>query len=288
MPIKPEEALSVLGFDKLDSFEKPEDFKAAVDKKFISRDHVAEDEDLVSSITGKMFGSVEAEVKRVFKEAGVEFEPSDITKDGKKRKLFEIAQTGLTKLASKHREEVDGLKSAVSGDSAKELEKWQTKYTKLEQSFQQEKDLREKTAQEIEALKSGFDGEKKNWVIDQKRKDLFGQMKYKGGLAPEVLNMAKTGFEKAFSDKYNLDLDEQQNIILLDKSGKKVSDPKKSGQFLSPLDGMKNLAIDQKIWEDNPHNGKRVPSTQFGTPSRQDGSEPKRKVPAGRENLALR
>lgn len=288
MPIKPEEALSVLGFEKLDSFEKIEDFKAEIDKKFVARDHVAEDDEIVSSITGKIFGSAEAEIKRVFKDAGVEFEPGDIAKDGKKRKLFEIAQTGLTKLSAKHKEEVEGLKSAVSGDSAKEIEKWQGKYTKLEQSYQQEKELREKTAQEIEALKNGFDGEKKSWVIDQKRKDLFGQMKYKNGLPAEVLNMTKTGFEAEFSKKYKLDLDEQQNLVLLTVDGKKVADPKKSGQFLSPFDGLKNLAIEKKIWEDNPHNGKAVKTAHFGAQTQQNSEEPKRRIPPGRENLALR
>lgn len=284
MPIKPEDVLSVIGFEKLDSFEKPEDLKVAFDKKFIARDRVAEDEEISSQMTGRLFGTLATDIKKEFKKAGIEFDSSEV--DIKNKKAGEIVGIGIGKIVGSFQEQIDTLKAASGGDASKEIEKLTKKMEKITGELTQEKELRLKAVEEIEGLKTGFDGEKKSWKVDQMTKEIFGQVKYKNGLPKEAMDLMKTGFESSARSRYKFDLDDKGELVVLTADGKKVEDKKTSGKTLSPLEALKSLAVEKGVWEDNPNNGKQVRTEQFGASGGQD--QPKRKLHPGLEAMKAR
>jgi hypothetical protein len=249
MPIKPEEALSVLGYDSLDSFEKVEDFKTEVSKKYIARDKVHEDEDIRAAIVGKTLGSAENEVIKHFKSVGVEFEPGEV----KGKKLSEVVKIGSDKIVTNYTTQLEELK-ASGGGNTKEFEKITKQLGEYKTKFEQERDLREKAAKELEDSKLGFETEKKNLTIGQQVKELLGAVKYKTAGIPEpMIKTIKTGFESEVKRSYKFDLNDKGELIVLDSNGKQVENAKKVGEYLSPLEAIKNLAVENGVWDENPH-----------------------------------
>lgn len=254
MPIEAVDALKVLGYEDLSKFEKPEDLKTDFDKSFVSRAHVLDDDEISRQIVGRALGSISTEVKRAFREGyGVEFEPNELkNEEGKELKLNKVVEIGLEKYKTKTSQEIEALKATQSGDASKHLEKMQSQYQELEGKYAQEKELRQTAAQEVENLKNGHDQEKKQWKIDQLSTGIFSGIKFKQ-MPEEALALAQKGFQDQFHAKFKLDLNDSDELIVLGNDGKQVENTTKVGTFLTPQEAAKNLAVDLKVWEDNPH-----------------------------------
>lgn len=275
MPIKPEDAVKTFGFssEDLEKFDKPEDFKAAIDKRFIARDMIADDESIMSEMRGRINGPYQTKLIQVLRESGVEFEEGDI----KDKKIPEIAQLGISKINKKYQSELESLKSASSGKEGLEqaMKKWELEKDKIIKERDEFKSLHEKSVGEVENLMSKFGEEKKNWRVDQKWKELLSGVKYKTeGLDEHRTNLLKSGFEGLVRSTYKLDLDEQGNPVILNQAdGKKVESSDTAGKLLAPEEAIKNLAVKQGVWSDNAHGGKKVVTMKpaFGTQSASNG-----------------
>lgn len=265
MPIKPEEALSVFGFEKLDTFEKVEDLKAEFDKKFIARDRVAEDDEISSQMTGRLFGTLATDIKKEFKKAGIEFDSAEV--DIKNKKAGQIVEIGIGKIVNSYQEQINALKAAGNGESTKEIEKLQAKIEKMKTDLKQENELRQKALEENEQLKTGFEGKLKSMKIDQYADDLFSKVKYKNGLSEKQAEVMKTGFKAAFFNEHKFDLDEAGKLLVLNKEGKRIESKTKAGQTLEPFDAVKQFAVQQDVWEDNPRGNQPVKTTSTGSPN---------------------
>ena len=61
-------------------------------------------------------------------------------------------------------------------------------------------------------------------------------------------------------DKYTIifDFDDTGKFIAKTKEGAFVSNPKKAGEWLSPIEIMQQEGIAGKVWDDNPNGGDKV------------------------------
>lgn len=281
MPIKAEDVLRTIGVTDLEKYEKPEDFKSEFDGKFIAKDHIQEDEELKSSIFNKLIGPYDTSVRKAFKDAGFEFAPDEL----KDKKLPDIVRHALETKVKPIMEELTTIKETGNTDEAtkKELEKYKKKTEEYKTKFEQFEGLNNSLNQRVEELTTGFENEKKSWIVNQQLGDIFSRVKYKtAGLPESAVAFMKSGFENDIRSNYKFELNDQQKLVILTADGKRVEDPKTSGKVLDPFEVVKLKAVEKQIWEDNPNNGKT--SQTYVPPKNKDnnqsGFQPARRMTA--------
>jgi hypothetical protein len=278
MAITPEDALEVTGFKAVDleSYESAEDFKKAYEQKFIARSAITEDGDLMKELAGRINGPYESAIRKTIKESGIEIDNKDLNG----LQIPEIFKAVVDKGFVPLREQLAAFQESGSGGGdevmKKELGKWKEKAEKFNSQATEYKELHTKLTDELEQVKSGFENEKKSIKIETQVSDIFGKIKFKtGGLSPEATDMIKKGFQNEVKSNFKFDLDDAGKLVILSSDGKKVTDKKESGKILEPFDAVKNFAVDNKIWEDNPHSGK---TTRVVTTQSAQSDAPQRKV----------
>lgn len=234
------EILEALGLPAdLDSTEK---IVEAHQSKFISVDTAHEDEKVISKITGKITGSLTTEAKRLF-----DFEAADI----KDKDLKTILKEGTTKLKAKIAE----LETATNNDE---------RFTSLKKEHDAKMILFDQTKSELQKTAELLENEKKSAnekIKGFKIKSVYNGAKDKLPFADGVKDVEKIGFDAIFSNKYVIDLDEQDNPIVLDKTGKKIPSKQKAGEFLGLEDVLKMELVENGL--DKKNNLPRTPVT-FG------------------------
>lgn len=200
----------------LDLPEDTADIKTAVEHhntKFLARDQAGEDPDVVSQVTGRIYGPLNNLAKKTF---GLSNE------DIKDKKFEDILKIGVDKFNT----EITALKGQNSDDKVKTVTDELNRTKVLADQYKT--DL-EKAVQEKTDLETGFDNKIKGFKITEKVKEAKGKLSF----AESIPELAKVGFDTQINQKYKFDLDKEDNLIVLTSEGKKVSNPTKTGKYLS-------------------------------------------------------
>jgi molybdopterin converting factor small subunit len=222
MPIKPEEAVELLKFleidpEKIESIDKAKESFAGI---YVARKHAASDEDIVNSIVGQRFGSLETKLKKSFKDVGVDFD------DEFKGKKFE-EQIELT--ASKLKTKFTELQELSGKGSDEKVNKLQAELEKHKQKIQDLSSLNENLSGEFEKVKLSSQSELKNYIIDNHKTKALSSVLTK---ATNMDDLKRKGFESYIAEKYELDIDEQKNpIVRMKENGKPVASKLKASAF---------------------------------------------------------
>jgi len=94
--------------------------------------------------------------------------------------------------------------------------------------------------------------------LQTKKADLFKSLAFKKDITP----LEQAGFTSVFENKYELQLDDKDEIFITDKTGNRIANPATHGAFKSPQDVLKEEAVANKVFALNPDGG-----TPKGTPS---------------------
>lgn len=245
--IKPEQILDYLGIEPKDDL-TIDGIKSAVAERFILRDDAVKDDKIVSAIWGQKAGTIETNIKKAVKAAGVEV-PSDV-------KGYEaIFAHGITELGKRAAELATDLEEArKGGGSEKELAKLKADAEKFKSERDQFKAQWETLGQEFEGFKAKAETEKTEIKLSSAKADLFKGLKFADG----TNEFTRKGFLAEMESKYKLNFDESGALAVFDKDGKQIPNPKKMGTILTPADVFTNEIEAAKLNPQNPAGGKPV------------------------------
>lgn len=221
MALESKEILKALGLP-----EDLEDITKVVSKhneSYLLKSEAHEDDDVKSKTLGAALGSIDTEAKRLFG-----FSSEDI----KGHKTVEILKKGVEKFKS----QITELQGASSDEIVKKKDK---EIETLKGQFEQYKGELEKVVQEKQELEANFTTKLKDYKVKNHLRD----SKSKLAFVDKISDVSKRGFDAVIEDKYTFDLDDKDNFVVRTKDGKKVTNPKQSGTFLSP-DEVLNMELE--------------------------------------------
>lgn len=243
MPIESKDVLEYLNLDGVD---KLEDFRSKFESTYIKKtpSAIKEDKELYGSIVGKLTGSIRTSFLRDMKKEGVEIKDEEI----KDLEIEKIIDTGVGKLKEIYSGQIEEAKKNA-GKPSEELEKaWNEKLTKKDDKIRDLQNLLDTTKKEFEHKEAEFNGKIKNTILNTRKTDLWREAKW----SSEADELKKKGFQAVFSEKYKLDLDENENLEIFNTKGERIPNPKKNGTFKTPLEVLEEEGLTAKVWAANP------------------------------------
>lgn len=186
------------------------DFKEAFNKKYIfTETH--------SKTLGEINGKVSHELKKAFKAIGVEVTSEEL----KEKSLTEIPALISEKVKSRFEE----LESATKLTKEQIEEKVGKDLSKYKQQLADLTTIHETTKNEYETFKSQVETDKRNFVINTKKSQVIGGLKF----SESANEFARKGWEISLSEKYAFDIDEGRHIVR-DGNGNIVPSTVKAGE----------------------------------------------------------
>lgn len=248
--LKPESIITFLGF-KPEEIKSEEDFKTNFEKEFGRKSQLMQDKDFTSKIFGQRVGSIENRFLSNVKKMGIDI-PKEELKDKPVEEIMEIA---LLKIADTNKRAMDELEKQSKGTTDEQVKQWKDKYKSVEDKLKETEGLLSKTATDFEGYKKDTANKFKETTLNRYKNEALGKVKFKQN-ATEV---EKKGFMTILADKYDFDLDENEQFFVKDKkSGQRIPSSKVTGQFKTAEEILNEELIANKLAEINPNGGQRV------------------------------
>ena len=268
MPLTSEQLLESINL-KGQTFETEQDFVKAFQEKFTPIDAPISEEKK-QKIIGGLLGTIETTFKRELKEFGLE-----PTIDKSKPLQDNVAEWMQT-LRNTKNAEIEELKQKSGDGGDAKIKALESEVEKFKNKFHEEKNLRTSAIAEWEQKEQELNGRVKNvkrdFLVTKEREKA---VKWKTG----ITDIEKVGFESLFNNKYTPDIDDNDNLIITDKKGNQIPNPKKAGQFLSFAEVLEMEGIANKVWEVNPHAAKNQSQPPRSVaPSNEQASSGGRKI----------
>lgn len=242
MPLSPEQIYKALKLDGK-TFETEDELVSEFSKQW-NPVGAPVDDATKDRIIGGLMGSLETEVKRELKSLGLEYVWD------KAKKVQENITEGIRQLNQAKLAEIEDLKAKNGDGSDTKIQALQADIDKWKNKFNEEKSARELAVTEAQNKYSEYEGKLKTVKKDFHLTKTFEEsIKWKSG----ITDLEKKGFDKLFNEKYSTDLDEKDTLIITDKSGKQIPNPKVAGTFLSVSEVLEMEGVANKVWEINPH-----------------------------------
>ena len=216
-----------------------EDYKKSFDMVFVKKDNAANDDEIKAAIMGESTRKYATEIKRTFKESGLE-----LTEEEAKLPVNDLLRLIPTKKDEVYTSKIEELEKKA-GKPSEALEALQTKYNQLETKFGDVDKLRGDLANQLTEKDKEFDTFQKTFKLNEATKDIWG--KVTSNFSETASDLEKRGFMAEMNDKYTIELDGDNPVIL--KDGHRIADPNKHGEFLAPVDVIKSEAETAKIWK---------------------------------------
>lgn len=192
--------------------------------KYVARDIAPNDDDIKGAVLGKHLATLERNLKKQFTDAfGLDGEAlADFSV-----KAFEQADAETNPIyRAKHKYETEIAELREKGGKAnnKKADELQEKLDKATRDIDSYKTMLEEKDNELETVKSEAEAKHRNWIINQRKSDVLAKFQ----MSDTVDDYKRRGFEAVFNEKYKLDLEDDE-VVVLDKDGKRVPNSKKSG-----------------------------------------------------------
>lgn len=267
MPIELKDVVEFLGY-KAEEIKELPDLKAKFDADFVRASNITEDTEPVKKIMGKLFGTLENEIKKVTKahDLDIDFESDEL----KGKKVNEKLKFAFSKYDEKNKSVIDDLKLKATQGNDEKVKEWETKYEKMKNKYSEVDGLLKKTSEDFEGFKQQKENEIKNVKLNVHKTEIYNRAKF----IPEINEFTKKGFLTDFESKYDFALDENEKPIITDKKGQRIPNPKVTGTFFEPMDLLQEETIKAKLYPLNKDAGKPKPAATFmqqqieGTPQR--------------------
>lgn len=248
------DVLEALGLpDSIDSKEKLVEAHRGM---YLLTTEAHENEAVSAKITGRIFGELGKEAKKLF----------DFSNEEIKDKPFrEILSAGV----KKHTDAIKMLEETAGKGSEEIIQKAKAEADKYKSEAKQYKGDLEKLVLEKQEIENTFTGKLKQFKVDSALKDAMGKLTF----SESATDVAKIGFNTLFASKYKLDLGEDDTVVVLDVKGNKVPHPSQTGKYLSLSEVLEAEAKANSLIKQNNLPPARV--TPFASATPPAGQEPK-------------
>ncbi len=244
MPIKPEEALEIVGFDPA-QFDDVDAFREAIEKKFVAREVAHKDKEVNARVLGKFNEVIKRKVSKVGKEAGIE-----LPEDADPIDLIDQLVPAFTGLKSQAEEWKGKAEKGVGEDVIKE---WKDKLTKAEKEAGVFRSQAQEWQQKYDGLNNEVTTSKRKNVLDTEWNKAIGGVQF----SSSVDELRKEGFLAKVRSKYVVELDDDLKPRLLSADTKEpIRHPRKAGELLTLDEALKIEAKELKLISENPHGDK--------------------------------
>lgn len=242
-----------IGIDP-ENVESIEDAKKLFDKNFINVNNLDINDERVKPVFGRRIGEAETKFKQALKSLGVEFEEGEL----KDKKLEDLIDLGKDKIKS----QISTLKESAGKTDDKKVQDLQTKLENLEKERTTLEEARKAAIDEAEKLKKDYEQKESQTKLQSARQKVLSEIRL-----IEMKPSQKIGFQALIDQKYNLSL-EGDNLVVMNKDGQKIPNPKKAGDFLTAKDIFEKEAQEEGLIQLNPDGGKQFPNgaAQKGKP----------------------
>lgn len=259
-----------LGF-KADQFKTVDEFKTAFNGEFVRTSAINEDLEPVKKIVGKLFGTLENEIKKVAKshELEIDFDADEI----KGKKVTDKLKFVFSKYDERNKTIIDDLTNKAGQGNDEKVKEWEGKYDKLKTKHKDVEELLRTTSEQFEGFKQTSAKEVKNVKLGIHKAEIFSKAKF----IPEANEFTKKGFITDFEEKYQIDLDENEKPIIVDKKGQRIPNPKVTGSFFEPMELLTEEIIKAKLFPINKDGNKLIPQPHNNNNQQQD-KKPQRQV----------
>lgn len=204
-------------------------FKDAYNKEYVKRSIAEKDDDIVNKVTGKFAGSTLTAIKRMAKKMNITVE-KDVFENKKVEEVIDFLGEHLENEVGNIKNEYETKLKATETDAVKE---WKEKHEKLESKYRDTDSLVKTMKDQLAQKDNEFKSKIKEFKLGDVKKSAFGNIKF----ANTVDDLKKRGFETLIDEKYELDLDDTENVFVKDKkTGQRIPNPAKNGEFLSYSD----------------------------------------------------
>ena len=234
--------------------ESLDDFKKNLNSKYFTEDTFFESEAYKKKI-GSINGSLLSKTKAISKQFGIELAKDDIG-DKKTEEIFELA---LSKLQEKNNSIQKELEEKAGKNTDENLKALTSKFEKLQSDYSTIENANKNLKQTFEQKEAEYANNIKSEKINFRKKDMWGNFKW--GTDNE---MVKRGFQSVIDEKYDFDLDDNDNLIPLDKKTKaKIPNPKSNTAFLGANEILESEGVAAKVYKLNPDGGKKPEGQHF-------------------------
>jgi len=251
-----------------------EDLKSKFNTEFVRASNINEDSEAIKPILGKVYGTLEHEIRKSVKNSGVEI---DLDSDEFKslKKVNDKLSYVVKKVAEKKDSEINEYKSLSQKGGEEKVQEWQTKYEKLKKSKEDADNMIGSLTNEYESFKQKANGEIKNVKLDVLKKDVISKVKFK----QDISDFEKKGYMATIQEKYVFDLDENEQLTVLDKNGNKIPSQKVHGTFKTAQEILEEEALAGKLYQVNEAATKQRPTiNKFGAIEQTKPSSPTRRI----------
>mgnify|MGYP000244267271 CR=1 FL=1 len=238
------------------SAENFEQFKEQFQSKFVLKENAPKDPEIIQQISGKVLGSEMTNLKRMFKNEGIEFNEDEFKEIKKNEEMVALA---FNKLKGNYINQIEETKKLSGSGFDEKVKEYSDRIAKLEKERSEIKSAWKDTADQFEKYKVDVAHNMKSKEID------FKISKAKEGLRfrPKLNEAERHGFEAILKSKLKFDLDESTGqLITMNANGERIKSKVKAGDFTSPEEAMQEIINELGLGETNPHGGKSAPNVQ--------------------------
>jgi hypothetical protein len=246
MPLNEKEALELLQFLNLNEAENLEAAKEKFEQTYV------ESKELSGKI-GKLTGTIANVTRKAFEPFGVTLSEDDF----KDKKVEDVIRSASDRARAEYEKKLSEWEQRATASGSEELVKeWEKKYKTLERKVTEVDTARQDAINQFEQFKIKVTEDQRNAKINSTFERELAALK----LDPSANELTIRGFKSAISDKYQLDIEDDGNFVVKDKSsGERLKSKEKAGTFLNLSDVLLKEATEAGIIQKNPQAGKPMP-----------------------------
>lgn len=253
MPIEIEKIQEYMGI-KADT---TEGFIEEIGKKYYTEDQIFKDPDTKTKMFGRAFGSATTGVKQLFDSEGIELSGDDL-----KQPIEAVVKTGMQKIREKFAAEKAELERTAGLTADEKIKEVSENLTKAQAKVKDFEQLLKQKATEFENLTANNKNELKKFKLSSINKDVTGSVNWN----PDVDEYKKKGFLVTLQERYDIDLDENDEPFIVDKTTKsRIKAEGSHSSFMTPHEVYKMESVKAGLAAVNKNSGKPAPINKINS-----------------------
>lgn len=231
MAIELEKVIAYTGIEA----ETTEDFLEKFGKKFLTEDQIFKDKEVKDRVFGRVLGSVTTGIKQIFDEDGIQLSGDDL-----KQPVEAVAKLGFQRMKEKFAAEKAELEKTAGLTADEKLRELSANLLTVQNKNKDYDRLLKEKAAEFEGLVANNKNELKKFKLGSIHKDVQGAIQWN----PEKDEYSKVGFLTKMSEKFQIDLDENDEPFIVDKAtNSRIKAEGSHSTFMTPAEVYKQEAI---------------------------------------------
>lgn len=232
-----------------------EEFKSAFSGKYYTEKQIHNDPKLLGKYTGITLKRIKQGILNKAREKEIPFTQAEFDNVDMLEDVFDQL---TTKYAETFNGKLTELQSQIGKSGEEAIKPYQEKLSKYEQALADEKKAKGEIAQQYEQFKKESEGMVRSTRAQYFKKDVMSEIEK--GFDPLAVkdDLKMKGWRSHVEENFKFDFDEQDNPVILDKTGSKIKNPKKADEWLGSKDVLAMEADKLGLIPKNPQGGKPV------------------------------